>query len=509
MSLSQLPTSIFLKLAIKVWYFLLLIFISFATHAQDQCSPVGWAAQNGGTSGGGNATPITVTSLAALQTQASSPGTKVIYVSGILGAGVATRVVVASNKTIFGLPGATLNGGFDVKNANNVIIRNMIIKGPGAIDVDGVDCMTIQNSTNVWIDHCDISDGQDGNLDIVNGSNFITVTWTKFHYSNASVAHQFCNLIGNSDSKTSDRGLLKVTMMFNYWTAGCVERMPRVRFGQVHVVNNLFDSQEGKYCVRAGLEANILVEANSFVGVDNPIDLYQNDFTAVTEKNNFFNATTGTKIGSGTSFTPPYSLSTIAGSTVSAIVKPCVGATLTIPSICPCAINLPVQLISFVVIPNLENYFLTWKLIDDENVKETKLEYSYDGDTFYELVSLNKTELSYTLLNTNSIVLEKEIIYVRLKFVEIDGSNSYSAIKALPQKESFSIYPNPFVNEVFFNGKNNEWLQIYRLDGSLLVDQKIVNLEVINFYFLPKGSYIFVLMDVFGSKVKRTLMTKL
>ena len=138
--------------------------------AQDLCSVVGWATQNGGTTGWGTAAPITVSTITDLQTQAKATGSKVIYVSGVLGAGVSTRVAVAANKTIIGLPGAKLIGGFDVK-ANNVIIRNMIVQGPGAVDVNGVDCITIDKASNVWIDHCTIYDGQDGNMDITNGAN--------------------------------------------------------------------------------------------------------------------------------------------------------------------------------------------------------------------------------------------------------------------------------------------------------------------------------------------------
>ncbi|HMP20568.1 MAG TPA: InlB B-repeat-containing protein, partial [Ferruginibacter sp.] len=303
--------------------------------SQDQCAPVGWATQNGGTTGGGNATPITVTTLSQLQTQASSSGAKVIYVSGTMGSGVSTRVNVAANKTIIGMPGAKLFGGFDVK-ASNVIIRNMIVQGPGAVDVNGVDCITIDGSStsNVWIDHCDIYDGQDGNLDITNGANYIAITWCKFYYTSASSNHQFCNLIGNSDSKTSDRGRLRVTMMYNWWGAGCKERMPRVRYGQVHVVNNYFSNTSNSHCVRAGREANIRVESNYFDGVKTPIDLYQNDFTAVTAVNNTFVSTSGNTSGSGTAFTPPYSLSISPSANVKTLVMAGAGATLASPTSC-------------------------------------------------------------------------------------------------------------------------------------------------------------------------------
>jgi uncharacterized repeat protein (TIGR02543 family) len=322
----------------------LMTFFSLS-YAQDQCAPVGWCTQNGGTTGGGNATPTTVTSLSALTTAANGSGSRVIYVSGTMGSGEGTRVRVSSNTTIIGLPGAKLFGGFDVRGSN-VIIRNMIVQGPGAEDVNGIDCINIDGSstTNVWIDHCDVYDGQDGNLDITNGASYVSITWTKFHYTSASSNHQFCNLIGNSDSKTSDRGRLKVTMMYNWWTTGTVERMPRVRFGQVHVVNNLFDSPQGDYCVRAGVEADILVEGNYFDAVNEPIDLYENDFTAVTARNNVFNNTTGNTSGSGTSFSPPYSLSIAPAANVKSLVSNAgCGAGATLPSPTQCGCGTPSQ----------------------------------------------------------------------------------------------------------------------------------------------------------------------
>ena len=317
----------------------LMTFFSLS-YAQDQCAPVGWCTQNGGTTGGGNATPVTVSTISDLTSQANGSGSRVIYVSGTMGAGVSTRVKVAANTTIIGLPGAKLYGGFDIK-AGNVIIRNMIVQGPGSVDVNGVDCITIDGSStnNVWIDHCDIYDGQDGDMDITNGASYVTVSWTKFHYTSASQNHQFCNLIGNSDSKTSDRGRLKITMVYNWWTSGVVERMPRVRFGQVHVVNNLFDSPQTNYCVRAGIEADILVESNYFDGVNDPIDLYENNFTAVTSRNNVYNNTTGNTAGSGTSFTPSYSMNIAPAANVKALVSNATcgaGATLPSPTQCGC-----------------------------------------------------------------------------------------------------------------------------------------------------------------------------
>jgi uncharacterized repeat protein (TIGR02543 family) len=304
--------------------------------AQTNCTLYGWATQNGGTTGGGAATPITVSTLADLQAQANSTGAKVIYVSGTMGSGAGTRVLVAANKTIIGLPGATLYGGFDIRS-NNVIIRNMKVRGPGAVDVNGVDCIAIQAASNVWIDHCEIYDGQDGNLDITNDANYVTVSWTKFYYTAASSNHQFCNLIGSSDTRTTDRGKLKVTFLYNWWGPGVRERMPRVRFGQVHVVNNYFNSTGNSHCVRAGVEANLLVEGNYFEGVNTPVDLYENNFTAVTVRNNVFVSTTGNTAGSGTAFTPPYALPGTAAADVKSMVTNSAsgaGATMSSPTNC-------------------------------------------------------------------------------------------------------------------------------------------------------------------------------
>src|SRR5437016_5861333 len=96
--------------------FLLSLSLTALSQAQDFCVPVGWATQNGGCTGGGSAAAVTVTTLTDLQNQAKAAGARVIFVQGIMGTGVGTRVAVASDKTIFGLPGATLMGGFDVKN---------------------------------------------------------------------------------------------------------------------------------------------------------------------------------------------------------------------------------------------------------------------------------------------------------------------------------------------------------------------------------------------------------
>lgn len=298
--------------------------------------PAGWAGIEGAVTGGAGGTVTEVATIADLQRLAKAAGKAVIYVKGRLGDGQ-SRVEIASDKTIYGLPGAVLSGGIDIKKGvSNVILRNLKVEGPGAVDVDGVDGIGLQGCRRIWLDHLDVSDGQDGNLDITNEADLVTVSWCKFTYTSKSKDHQFSSLIGSSDSKTADRGKLRVTLHHNWWADGVKERMPRVRFGKVHVANNLFNSNAASTCVRAGFEADLLVEGNAFLNVGTPIDLFENDFTAITARNNLFVGTKGNTEGKGTAFTPPYALTLDPAASVEAKVKgsasaPGAGATLGDP----------------------------------------------------------------------------------------------------------------------------------------------------------------------------------
>jgi pectate lyase len=141
--------------------------------------------------------------------------------------------------------------------------------------------------------------------------------------------HRYSDLIGSSDSATGDRGTLKITFARCWWASGCRERMPRVRFGQVHIINSYFNSSVSNKCIAAGFEANIRVTANVFEGVNEPISL-MTGLTAITvESNNVFTSTSGNKAGKNTAFTPPYSIVTLAASAVKADVSGGAGATFS------------------------------------------------------------------------------------------------------------------------------------------------------------------------------------
>lgn len=319
-----------------------------SSFANSQCPVVGWASQNGGVTGGGTAAATVVTTYAELKSAITTASVKVVHVSGTITIPSGGRISFQdqSGKTIFGLPGSKLvstdltadnSGIIYVKRCTNIVFRNLTLEGPGAYDTDGWDNMTLDNCTNVWVDHCEFQDGLDGNFDIKNASDYITVTWCKFIYNKAPIPdgpggsddHRFSDLFGSSDGATADRGHLRITMQNNWWAQGCVARMPRVRFGKVHMVNNLFNSTVASQCVQAGFEADLLIESNVFENVKRPIDLMNNDFTAITQQNNIFLNTTGNTSGSGTAFTPPYTLAITPVANVKSQVMAGAGATLS------------------------------------------------------------------------------------------------------------------------------------------------------------------------------------
>src|SRR5574344_1246518 len=226
-----------------------------------------------------------------------------------------------------------------------LIIRNLTIKGAGSYDYDAGDCMHIQGDdgdsdavSNIWIDHVTVQDGEDGNLDVIHAANYVTISWVKFTYTSASPNHQFSNLIGNSATRTTDSGHLKVTLHHNWWADGVKERMPRVRFGQVHVANNLFDSDDNSYNVGPGVGANVLVEGNVFIDQNDPLKVYSEGDESTYPIVYKVTGNYGTADeSSGTVFTPSYTMgitdvSTDAKATaLEDSIKAYAGATLADP----------------------------------------------------------------------------------------------------------------------------------------------------------------------------------
>ena len=316
--------------------------------------PLGWATRSSRTgaavdvTGGGTVAPIVVTTFADLLKYASDAQPRVIHIDGTLGAGWSgssgDRLEIKSNKTIVGLrAGTQLKAAVHINSASNVILRNVVVRGPGSNEDQAWDNINIEGSSkNVWVDHCEFWDGQDGNADVVKGADTVTFTWCVFGYALSGHTHNLSNLIASSDSEPESDGKLNITYMFNWWNAA-TERQPRCRYGYIHVVNNLYTANASvgasKLGVTNGFSCNVLTENNHFISQNEPVDLGKQAGTGSVQQavGNLFESCTGNQKGSGTAFSPPYDYKSfmVPASDVKALVQKRAGATLQSPTACP------------------------------------------------------------------------------------------------------------------------------------------------------------------------------
>lgn len=313
-----------------------------------QCEAMGWATRKGRSStpfnvtGGGNAQPIIVKSFADLSKYAGDGSPRVIYIDGTLGGGWSgrsgDRLIVKSNKTIIGMrPGTQLKAPIQIKDASNVIIKNIVIKGPGSSSDQAWDNIVIEGaSKNIWVDHSEFWNGQDGNADVVKGADNVTFTWNIFGYTNNG-GHNFSNLVASSDNEPQSVGKLNITLMFNHFR-GVAQRQPRCRFGDIHVVNNLFtkDGMASDNGISAGKQCRVLVENNHFIGIKHPVHKRSGGKSELRGMNIFENTSGDTAGNGGPAFEPPYEYKSllVPASQVKGLLQGKVGATLSSPSAC-------------------------------------------------------------------------------------------------------------------------------------------------------------------------------
>lgn len=208
------------------------------------------------------------------------------------------RIRVGSNTTIVGRGGARLRGiWLDIRGTanvagsrSNIIVRNIAFQDtydcfPQWSPTDGAlgnwnalyDSISLRDSDHVWIDgnsfqDLDTADAlqpryfgvvfqvHDGLVDITNASDLVTVSWNRFR------GHDKTMLIGSSDTALTDRGKLRVTLHHNLFD-DIGQRTPRVRFGQVHVYNNLYRVNNAAtyvYSWGVGVESSLYAENNFF-----------------------------------------------------------------------------------------------------------------------------------------------------------------------------------------------------------------------------------------------------
>lgn len=256
---------------------------------------------------------------------------------------------VTANTTIIGRGrGAGITGGsLRIHGVDNVIVRNLTFgdtrdcfpqwdpndNSPGEAPGNWnslYDSVSLQGATHVWVEGSTFTDqpnpdsaapvyfdrpyqAHDGQLDITNGSDLVTASHNLFS------DHDKTMLIGSSNSSTLDPGKLRVSVHHNVFR-GTQERSPRVRFGQVHVYDNLYEPRADLvYNWGVGVSSRIYAENNYFRlrdGVKTELAVYNWGGTAITERGTLvdgrptsllaaFNAANPTKVlGDDVGWTP-------------------------------------------------------------------------------------------------------------------------------------------------------------------------------------------------------------
>jgi len=194
-----------------------------------------------------------------------------------------------------------IGNGFYINKQKNIIIRNLKIS---KVKAENGDAIGMQLTTNVWIDHVDVSSDQnhgkdyyDGLIDITHASDFVTVSNSHIH------DHYKASLVGHSDNnQAEDTGHLRVTFYNNYWT-NVNSRAPSLRFGTAHIFDSVFVNVNDGINVRRG--AQVLVQQNSFTNSSKPLYTVDESGGAV-QSGNDFGSSKSLSIAAGKLTSVPY-----------------------------------------------------------------------------------------------------------------------------------------------------------------------------------------------------------
>lgn len=168
------------------------------------------------------------------------------------------------------------------------------------------------------------------------------------------------------------------------------------------------------------------------------------------------------------------------------------------------AASLPVELANFEVTRQKEAVALSWITLSEHNNQYFEIERSEDGKQWKKIGiqkgnGNSRTTLYYHFWDTPPIYKNSQLVYYRLKQVDINGDFEYSKVRSvtLGLDHTLTLYPNPNGTNIlvvnYSTEKEAEYIQIYNSQG-LLIQKIPLNQENntlrINISHLKVGYYI-------------------
>ncbi|MCE0535811.1 polysaccharide lyase family 1 protein [Kineosporia rhizophila] len=313
----------------------------------------GFAAQNGGTTGGAGGKTVRATTGTqiheAICGRAAVDTPIIIEVAGTITIGntakvsgscsTAAGVIELKDVSNISLVGVGSSAVFDqigihLRGAKNIILQNLHVKNvkkSNGATSNGGDAIGMESGvTNVWADHLTLeasggeSEGYDGLFDMKSGTKYVTLSYSVLKNSGRG------GLVGSSDT---DTGNGPVTYHHNYYL-NIESRAPLLRAATAHIYNNYYENL-GSSGINPRNGGKALVQNNYFKNSQNVLGTYYTDLkgTWQTAGNVLDNVTwTGDGIHAGASMasngtvTVPYTAKLDAAASVPTIVKSMAGA---------------------------------------------------------------------------------------------------------------------------------------------------------------------------------------
>ncbi len=176
---------------------------------------------------------------------------------------------------------------------------------------------------------------------------------------------------------------------------------------------------------------------------------------------------------------------------------------------------LPLNFVSFNISNSNNKPHLFWQTNNEINIKHFIIQRSIDGKDFIDIaktLATNKLKNQYDFIdefaNENNSINK---YYYRLKYVESNGTNSFSDIQSivLSAKSKITISPNPAKNYVTINTTNAREILLQDYFGRIIKKQTATNTSTkINLQNVKAGIYFLQIIYKDSSAVSEKLVVE-